>query len=141
MAFVFYALFALAAAGLDQVTKLLVVRDIPLHGDVPLLPGVLGLTHVHNDGAAFSSLRGMQGLFILIFLVFTGAVVYEYFRKRLPFTRFDRVRLGYVVDMLQTQFMDFPVFNIADCFITCGCVLLMIHLAFFNQKVWKEEKK
>ncbi len=158
MAFFFYALFALAAAGVDQVTKLLVVRDIPLHGDVPLLPGVLGLTHVHNDGAAFSSLRGMQWLFILIFLVFTGAVVYEYFRKRLPFTRLDRVciaaiyggglgnlidrvRLGYVVDMLETQFMDFPVFNIADCFISCGCALLLVHLAFFNQKVWKEEKK
>ena len=158
MAFVFYALFALAAAGVDQVTKLLVVRDIPLHGDVPLLPGVLGLTHVHNDGAAFSSLRGMQGLFILIFLVFTGAVVYEYFRKRLPFTRFDRVciaavyggglgnlidrvRLGYVVDMLQTQFIDFPVFNIADCFITCGCVLLMGHLVLFNKAFWKDKKK
>ena len=157
MAFVFYALFALAAAGVDQVTKLLVVRDIPLHGDVPLLPGVLGLTHVHNDGAAFSSLRGMQGLFILIFLVFTGAVVYEYFRKRLPFTRFDRVciaavyggglgnlidrvRLGYVVDMLQTQFMDFPVFNIADCFITCGCAVLMVSLLLVHKDFWKESK-
>ena len=61
MAFVFYALFALAAAGLDQVTKLLVVRDIPLHGDVPLLPGVLGLTHVHNDGAAFPPCGGCRG--------------------------------------------------------------------------------
>ena len=53
----------------------------------------------------------------------------------------DRLRMGYVVDMIETLFVDFPVFNVADCFITCGCVLLMIHLAFFNQKVWKEEKK
>ena len=156
MAFVFYALFALAAAGLDQVTKLLVVRDIPLHGDVPLLPGVLGLTHVHNDGAAFSSLRGMQGLFILIFLVFTGAVVYEYFRKRLPFTRFDRVciaavyggglgnlidrvRLGYVVDMFNLEFIHYPVFNVADCCIVVGAVLAVVYYLWFYEKYDKRE--
>ena len=53
----------------------------------------------------------------------------------------DRLRLGYVVDMIETQFMDFPVFNLADCFITCGCILLIVHLAFFNKAFWKEEKK
>ena len=53
----------------------------------------------------------------------------------------DRLRLGYVVDMIETQFMDFPVFNVADCFITCGCVLLLVHMAFFNRAFWKEEKK
>ena len=53
----------------------------------------------------------------------------------------DRVRLGYVVDMIHTDFMDFPVFNVADCFITCGCIALMIHLIFFNKQFWKEEKK
>ena len=53
----------------------------------------------------------------------------------------DRVRQGYVVDMLETEFMEFPVFNLADCFITCGCLLLMVHLAFFNKSFWKDEKK
>ena len=53
----------------------------------------------------------------------------------------DRLRLGYVVDMLETEFMEFPVFNVADCFITCGCALLMLHLAFFNRKIWKDGKK
>ena len=53
----------------------------------------------------------------------------------------DRLRLGYVVDMIETQFMDFPVFNVADCFISCGCVLLLVHMAFFNREFWKEEKK
>ena len=37
----------------------------------------------------------------------------------------DRLRLGYVVDMIRTEFMVFPVFNVADCFITCGCIALM----------------
>ena len=78
----------------------------------------------------------MQWLFALIFAVFTLVVLYEYFKKPMPFSTFerwmiaavyagglgnmiDRLRLGYVVDMLETLFMDFPVFNVADCFITC----------------------
>ena len=45
------------------------------------------------------------------------------------------------VDMLETEFMDFPVFNLADCFISCGCVLLMVRLAFFNKAIWKDGTK
>ena len=158
MAFLYYALFALLIAAGDQVTKYLVVQNIPLFSDAPLIPGVLGLTHVRNEGAAFSSFRGMQWLFALIFVLFTLAVVYEYFKKPMPFTKLerwciaaiyggglgnmiDRVRLGYVVDMLETKFVEFPVFNVADCFITCGCVVLMVHLVFFNKAFWKDEKK
>ena len=158
MTFLYYALFALLIAAGDQVTKYLVVQNIPLFADAPLIPGVLGLTHVRNEGAAFSSFRGMQWLFALIFVLFTLAVVYEYFKKPMPFTKLerwciaaiyggglgnmiDRVRLGYVVDMLETKFVEFPVFNVADCFITCGCAVLMVHLAFFNKSFWKDEKK
>ena len=100
----------------------------------------------------------MQWLFALIFLVFTACILVEYFRKPMPFTTLerwciaaiyggglgnmvDRLRLGYVVDMVQTQFMDFPVFNVADIFITCGCILLIGHLALCNKEFWKEEKK
>ena len=158
MAFLYYALFAALIAAADQISKYLVVQNIALFEDLPLLPRVLRLTHVRNEGAAFSSFRGMQWLFALIFLAFTLAVVYEYFKKPMPFTKLerwciaaiyggglgnmiDRLRLGYVVDMLETEFVDFPVFNLADCFITCGCILLMVHLAFFNKGFWKDGKK
>ena len=156
--FAVFALFAVLIAAADQLVKYLVVENIPLFGEGPLLPGVLKLTLVHNEGAAYSSFRGMQWLFALIFALFTLAVLYEYFKKPMPFTRLerwcvaaiyggglgnmiDRVRQGYVVDMLETEFMEFPVFNLADCFITCGCLLLMAHLAFFNKSFWKDEKK
>ena len=156
--FAVFALFAVLIAAADQLVKYLVVENIPLFGEVPLLPGVLKLTLVHNEGAAYSSFRGMQWLFALIFVLFTLAALYEYFKKPMPFTRLerwciaaiyggglgnmiDRVRQGYVVDMLETEFMEFPVFNLADCFITCGCLLLMVHLAFFNKSFWKDEKK
>ncbi len=158
MAFSYYFLAALAIAALDQVTKLLVVQCIPPYKTVEFLPGVLSLTYVRNDGAAFSFLRGMQWLFVLIFILFTLILLYEYFRRPLPLTRWervllaaiyggglgnliDRVRLGYVVDMLQTEFMNFPVFNVADCFICCGCLLLMLHLALWNREIWKDGKK
>lgn len=158
MQFFFMSLFALLIVAADQFTKYLVVANIPLYQDIPFIPGLLGLTYVQNDGAAFSSFRGMQWLFALIFLFFTLAILYEYFRKPMPFRTWerwaiaavyggglgnmvDRVRLGYVVDMIETKFMDFPVFNVADCFITCGCILLIVSLAFFNKEFWKEDKK
>lgn len=149
---------ALGIVVLDQFTKYLTVTGIPLHGEVPFLPGVLKFTYVQNTGAAFSSFQGMQWLFALVFLVFTGLILWEYFKKPMPFTKpervliaaiyggglgnmLDRIRLGYVVDMIETEFITFPVFNVADCFITCGCIALMISLVFFNRDFWKEESK
>lgn len=158
MQYLFMALFAGLIVGLDQFTKYLTVANIPLRGHVDVLPGFLGLTYVQNTGAAWSSFEGMIWLFTLIFLVLTVAIIWEFSKKRMGFTTFerwciaaiyggglgnmiDRLRLGYVVDMIQTEFMDFPVFNVADCFITCGCTLLMLHLIFFNKEFWKDEKK
>ena len=158
MQFLYMALFAAGIVAADQFTKVLTVANIALYQDVEFIPGVLGLTYVQNTGAAFSSFEGQQWLFAVIFALFTIGVVYEYFKKPMGFRTFerwciaavyggglgnmiDRVRLGYVVDMLETKFMVFPVFNVADCFITCGCILMMISLIFFNKEFWKDEKK
>ena len=158
MEFLCYCLFAAGIVAADQITKALVVARIALYADVPFLPGILQLTYVQNNGAAFSSFSGQQWLFALIFLVFTGLILWEYFRKKAGFTPFerwciaavyggglanmiDRIRLGYVVDMFETTFVDFPVFNVADCFITCGCILVMVHLIFWNKAFWKDGKK
>ena len=158
MSFLYYALFVGGIVAADQITKYLTVANIPLYADVPFIPKLLQLTYVQNTGAAFSSFEGQQWLFALIFAVFTGMIVWEFFKKTMKFTTFewwciaaiyggglgnmiDRVRLGYVVDMIETTFMEFPVFNVADCFITCGCILMMTHLILFNKEFWKDEKK
>ena len=158
MQYLFMILFVAGATALDQLTKFLVVENISLYGHVEFIPDVLSFTYVQNTGAAFSSFRGMQWLFLVVFIVFTAGVVWEFSKKKMPFTTFerwciaaiyagglgnmiDRLRLGYVVDMVKTEFMNFPVFNVADCFITCGCVLLLVHLFFFNREFWKDEKK
>lgn len=150
------AVFALV--GVDQLTKLLTVANIPLHGQVGLIPNVLSLTYTQNDGAAFSILQGQQWLFAIIFVLFAGLIIWEFSKKKLPFKPFerwcilfvfagglgnmiDRLRLDYVVDMIQTDFMNFPVFNVADCYITCGCIALIVSLIFFNKEFWKEGKK
>ena len=53
----------------------------------------------------------------------------------------DRVFRGYVVDLFATDFIQFPVFNVADCFITCGAIGLLVHLAFWNRSFWRDDKK
>ena len=158
MQYLLKVLFAAAVTAADQITKWLVVENIPLHTRMDAIPGLFHLTYVQNTGSAFSSFQGMQWLFALVFAAFTVGIIWEFSKKRMPFTTLerwlivaiyagglgnmiDRVRLGYVVDMIAVDFMNFPVFNVADIFITCGCILLMLHLIFFNKEFWKDEKK
>ena len=158
MQYFLMAALVLGITAADQLTKYLVVQNIPLHTDLAAVPGLFHLTYVQNTGAAFSMFQGMQWLFALVFAVFTAALIWDLVKKAMPFTKLDRwliaciyagglgnmidrLRLGYVVDMVELEFIRFPVFNLADCFISCGCIALAVHLIFFNKEFWKEEKK
>ncbi len=158
MQYVLMLLSAAAIVGLDQWTKYLTLTQIPLGQQVPFLDGILHFTYVQNTGAAFSSFEGMQWLFVFIFLGFTAFLIWEFSGKRMPFTALerwllvgiyagglgnmiDRLRFGFVVDMIEVEFISFPVFNVADCFITCCVILLAAHLLLWNKDFWKEEKK
>lgn len=157
MSFLFYLIFIAGIVVADQVTKILVVQNIPLYADVQGIPGVFHLTYVQNTGAAFSSMEGMRWGFVAVFVVLTGLLLLEYFKKPMPFRPFerwciaaiyggglgnviDRVFLGYVVDMIEVDFIRFAVFNVADIFITCGCIALIVSL-LFNKEFWRDEKK
>ena len=158
MQYLLMILFCAVAVVLDQWTKYLVVELIPLYTQVDVIPGLFHLTYVRNTGAAFSMFEGMQWLFALIFLAFTGMIIWDFLKKSLPFTAFerwcivaiyagglgnmiDRIRLGYVVDRIEVEFIRFPVFNVADCFITCGCAALIFSLVLLNKEFWKDDKK
>ena len=150
----FYAIFAAALVAIDQLVKYLVRANIPLGGNVPFIPYLLDLTYVQNTGAAFSMLRSHTWLLTLTYAVVVLAmcalIVRGFFKNRLG--RFsaalvlaggmgnlvDRVLFGFVTDMFQTTFMEFAVFNVADCCITVGVPLLFLYVWLY---VGKDEKK
>ena len=149
------AAFAALAVILDQVTKYLVVRHIPLHGFVQVWPGVFHLTQLHNTGMAFSLLEGGRWLFLVLTAAALGFMVLAIWKKwvRHPLTLWslaaimggavgnliDRVFLGYVVDMIAVDFVEFAVFNVADCFVVCGGILLAVAILFFEKEEPKKE--
>lgn len=141
----------------DQLVKSLVVIAIPLGGTQTLIPPLLRLAHVHNYGAAWSSFSGARWFLIILTTVGTGVLAWLLVKiVRHPLGQWslacvigggignliDRVRLGYVVDMFETMFMDFPVFNVADVFVVCGTICAAIYyLAFYSkydEKNWEK---
>ena len=148
---VFAALFILLTAA-DRITKNLASAHL-MQGDKVLIPGVLSLHYLENRGAAFGILQNQQWLFILLFFLFVTAVIIFYCRmpldkKYLPVqiislfliaggvgNLIDRIRLGYVIDFFYFSLINFPIFNVADIYVTVGMVILFILLIFY----YKEE--
>lgn len=151
----FYAILAAALVVLDQIVKYLVRANIPLGGNVPFIPYLLDLTYVQNTGAAFSMLRSHTWVLTLISTVVVVAMcallVKGFFKNRLGLfsaalvlaggmgNLIDRVIFGFVTDMFQTTFMDFAVFNVADCCITVGVPLLFLYVWLYVGKDGKKE--
>ena len=150
----FYAILAAALVILDQLVKYLVRANIALGGSVPFLPYLMDLTYVRNTGAAFSILRQHTWLLTLtstaVVLVMCALVVRGFFQNALGRwsaalvlaggmgNLIDRAVFGFVTDMFQTTFINFPVFNVADCCITIGVPLLFLYVWLY---VGKDEKK
>lgn len=150
-----YAVLAALLILADQVSKYLVRAHIPLGESVPFIPHVLDLTYVQNTGAAFSILREHTWILTLVSAVIVAAIALlaarGFITGRLGLLSaalimaggvgnlIDRLVFKYVTDMFQTVFMDFAVFNVADCCITVGVVLLCVYLLFFWEKDHKKE--
>lgn len=150
-----YLFLALLLAAADQLSKGAVVGFIDLGEKVDVLPGIVGLTHTQNTGMAFSMLSNkgwllpvVSGVLILILIVVLLAA------KLKPFERVclslvlggaigncvDRVLFGHVVDMIEVQFVNFAIFNFADCCIVVGGILFMIAYIFFHDKGGKKKE-
>lgn len=125
----------------DQLVKHWVTTTIALGASHVVIPGVLALTDLHNDGAAWSILQGQQWFFTIISVVAIAVVGYLMVRWRhqpalmvglaliLAGTLgnfIDRLANGYVVDMFEVLFVNFPVFNVADSCLTIGVLALII---------------
>ena len=156
MMYMIGALAAAAILALDQWVKHWITVNLPLGESMPLLPGFMQLRAVHNYGAAWSSFSGMRWLLVAVTSVIVIAVAYVLVRRivRHPLgvaacflilsgglgNIIDRVRLGYVVDMFDFQFITYPVFNVADIAVVCGAVLAAIYYLWFYEKYDKKAK-
>lgn len=132
---------------LDQMSKYWIVSNISQGEIKPFLPGIFSLTYLQNYGAAFSILQNQQMFFLVITICFIGFAINFFIKSKdhQVFTRtgilliiaggvgnfIDRLRLGYVVDMINLDFMDFAIFNLADSYLSVGVLILFFAL-------WKE---
>ena len=139
----FLAMAAVAVI-LDQIVKAWVRSALPKTGDTaPFSPGVLRLLHVENTGAAFSMGEGKGFFFVAIAVAIFILALLAVWKEELsvPFAlalgavagggignMIDRLVQGSVTDFFATQFMDFPVFNVADIFVTLGVICVLICL-------------
>lgn len=135
---------------LDQLTKYFAQLYLQPVGTMPFIPGIMELRFVLNDGAAFSSFAGAR-LFLILFtgIAIAALAVYLFWKKppkRLERTALvlliggglgnliDRVRTGVVVDFFATTFVDFAVFNVADCFVCVGAAMLILYVFLEERK-------
>lgn len=128
---------------IDQWIKHFVVATIALGGTHTVLPGILSLTYIRNNGAAWSMLAGQQWFFLIISVVALAVMIWFLVRYRTNWRYeiglafmiagtlgnfYDRLVNGFVVDMFQLDFVNFPIFNFADSCLTIGVIWIMVIL-------------
>ena len=143
-----------ALVGIDQLTKYAAVSTVKVDGPKDFLFGFFQFRYVENTGAAFSSFSNNTTLLTVVTLVILSAcLILLLSRKIKPLFAnvclllvvaggignvIDRIVHGYVVDFIEPLFIDFAVFNFADCCITVGAFML---IAFEIYEIVKERKK
>jgi len=148
------AALALVLIGLDQWTKVLAVKHLMGQEPFVIWNGVFELHYLENRGAAFGILQGQKGVFLICTALVLAILAFYY--NRMPVKKrylpmrivgillgagavgnlIDRMMQSYVVDFLYFKLIDFPIFNVADCYVTVGAILLAILILF----VYKDEE-
>ncbi|WP_310601499.1 signal peptidase II [Anaerosporobacter sp.] len=134
---------------LDQFTKHLAKSHLMGNNDIPIIDGVFRLQYLENRGAAFGILENKIGYFIIGTLIALGVLCYAY--QKLPDTRrylpmkillifisagaignfIDRLFNNYVVDFFYFELINFPIFNVADCYVTVSSVIFLVLGIFY----------
>ena len=143
-----YILIIIAGIVLDRITKIYAVKHFISN---PHSGSLINLTYLENRGAAFGILQDKRILFVILTLAIVLYLLYYFITNlksnplilNIAFSLiisgalgnfYDRLFQGYVVDFIEFAFVDFPVFNIADIFVTVGCGLLIIYILFHGEK-------
>lgn len=143
---IIYYIIAMILIGLDQLSKYLTVQEIALGEVVHVIPDILSLTYIRNSGAAWSILEDQMIFFYVITVVVVGALIYFLHTegKKSPIAStgiafimggaignfIDRLHLKYVIDMIRLEFINFPIFNVADMALTIGVIILIGYIVY-----------
>ncbi len=141
----------------DQITKYFASLKLADGSVAKFIPGVVQFKYAENTGMAFSMLSGARWVFIALTVVVCVGVFYYLFSNRCKNlwlywslgvilsggigNLIDRIRFGYVVDFIEPIFVNFAIFNIADCAVTCGAVVLVGYLLYDAFKDVKKPKE
>lgn len=142
---------------IDQITKYIAVSTVKVNGPEEFLFGLMQFRYVENTGAAFSSFSDNTFLLSVftVIVIIVGLVVLMTKKLKPMFVNIclllilaggignviDRIRLGYVVDFIEPLFIDFAVFNFADCCITVGAIMLIGYEIYDLIKDYRQKKQ
>lgn len=145
-----YFLISALAIIVDQAVKWWTVANFAEGQGQDLIPGIVNIFYIKNPGAAWGILEGQMLIFYGVTFIAVAAMAYLIFKDRgksafasLAYALIlagalgnfiDRLRLGYVVDMFRLDFMQFPIFNVADMCLSIGVALLFIYTLFIEGK-------
>lgn len=133
---------------LDQLTKFIIISNFELYESKPVIENIFAITYIRNTGVAWGMFKGKRIIFLIltiIALLFSFRIYYNVYDKRkyIPIricivllisgalgNMIDRIRLGYVVDFLNFELINFPVFNVADIMVVISIFLLFILIIF-----------
>lgn len=153
MTFLYIAIIVVLVV-LDQLSKYWAATTLLESGPIPLIQGVFEFHYTENRGVAFSMLQDQRWVFIPVSILMTVLLILTLVRSPMRQNKWfcasvilviagaignliDRILLGYVIDFLYFSLIDFPIFNVADCFVVIGAILLFI-FAMFGMKEYEE---
>ncbi|MCR5263362.1 MAG: signal peptidase II [Clostridiales bacterium] len=152
-----WTLLAVFVTVADYVSKRLIVRYLMPVGSVTVIPGIFDFTYLENRGAAFGMLEDHPWIHTAISLAAViGISVYLVIERKAKRSQWlnaaagmmigggignliDRLSQGYVVDFIETKFMKFAIFNVADSFVTVGAAILLVYVIVSEIKTAKKQ--
>lgn len=162
-----HLIYFILLIALDQVTKYWARTYLQENGPISIIPGALKLQYHENTGAVWGIMTGKTGLLTILSIILFIVLCFMYFkipqkRRYLPIqiiwifimagaigNLIDRITLKYVVDFVYIELINFPIFNIADNYLTLSSILLLILGIFyykeddfeFIDKIFKKDEK
>lgn len=152
-----WALVSALIVLLDFVTKRIVSGSMKLYESIPVIKNVFNITYVKNTGASFGMMSGARWFFVAVTVILICAVIFYTVKNKIHDKLFllsasfvigggignliDRIATGEVVDFFDFCLIDFAIFNVADCFVVVGVILIILYFILDDLKKHKEKGK